>query len=197
MKSQLSRLFPRADEILYDVLPRFQPQVGRYYQPIETHAGYDTWTNRPANQLNVVYYPVFRKCRFDQIAIQVQGGGGAGAKIRLSIYEDKGKFYPGKLLLDAGEVSAEATGVRAIDIDVVLDVGRYWLAYVTNDATIDLANEDGVHSSLCLLWNTDLTPFQAYYASYSYGPLPSEFPDMAIVQTPRTRMGLRVKAVYG
>jgi len=86
-----------------------------------------------ANYLYAFYYPVVKRMRFDRIAIFVNTASStSGAKARLGIYSDNGNFYPGKLILDAGEVDLTSTGRKEIEIDVVLDRGVYWLAYISN-----------------------------------------------------------------
>jgi len=158
----------------YDYLGIFQPQVGKYYHGARLTGYYAVVTNQPANRLRANYYPIFRKMRFDRIAILIQGVGGAGSKIRLGIYEDD-DFMPGALLLDAGEVSAESVSVEAyLPINITLDKGIYWLACVTNDETIDL----GYHYeflSICGMTGNLEGMIGAYVKSFTYGPLPDTF----------------------
>jgi len=179
---------------LYDLLGVFQPKAGLYYPSIQIHYGRGglTWADYPANILTASYYPIFRKIRADRIGISILGAGGAGALIRLGIYDDK-DFYPDSLVVDAGEVSVETTGFKTLVIDEVLDVGRYWLAFVLNDPTVDLAR----HSVLLpAQYVTSITSVGTYFISQTYGALPSSFPSGASVRAGLFHQRLRVAEVY-
>jgi len=180
-------------ENLYDLLGIFQPKVGQCYAPLAVSRWTDSHADYPADQLTASYYPIFRKCRFDQILIRIGGAGLAGALARLGIYAD-GAFKPGNLLLDAGEVDASTTGIKSLSIDITLDPGRYWLAFITNDGTIDFLR----YRSYPPLWITPDwldTPVTVYYASYTYGTLPSTFPSGSYSYRPFVQL-LRVAEVF-
>jgi hypothetical protein len=72
---------------------------------------------------------------FDQIAVSLPAAGGTGSTGRLGIYRDSGYGIPGALLLDAGSVATDVTGARTIAINVTLDAGLYWLAYLDKQVT--------------------------------------------------------------
>jgi len=170
---KLARLIVQPQDVLYDLLGIFQPKVGRYYPAIRLHHWRSIAADVSANVLRAMYYPIFRKMKFDRVGFLVSGAGGAGAKVRLGIYDDD-NFKPNSLLLDAGEIDATSTGTKTIDIDITLDVGRYWLCAISNDSTIDWAYTDHYFP----LWvDSDLRyAIGHYYVSYSYGALPSTFP---------------------
>jgi len=151
----------------------FQPRVGKLYHALWTHMWGDaSYVDYPANQLVATYYPVFRKFKADRIVINVRGAGAVGAKIRMGIYDDE-NWYPKNLLQDFGEVSAEVAGRQYIVIDYTLDVGKYWLVFITNDSTIDLGYMIGYIST----WLKDLVLAHcSYYKASTYGALPSTFP---------------------
>jgi len=186
-------------EPLFDLLGFFQPVVGKYYYPVGAHLGVGTWTDTPANNLHARQYLVFRKCRFDRIGIHVMGAGATGARIRLGIYDDE-DFYPKNLILDAGEVVAETVGLKELTINLVLEVGRYWVVGLSNDGTIDWGRDGGHPGDLAnLMISPDLNIFARYTISYAYGSLPSTFPTGASLikgETNVHRIGLRVAEIF-
>jgi len=190
---KLARLIVQPPDVLYDLLGIFQPKVGQYYPSIHLHAwGGGTRADVPANCLRAVYYPILRKCKFDRIGLRVVGAGGAGAKIRLGIYDDK-DFYPNSLIVDAGEVDASTTGDKELTIDQTLE-GAYWLVCNTNDATIDFRYP----ASFFPLWEANLQHWGCgYVISQTYGALPSTFPTGATITTwDAVSIFLRVAEVY-
>ena len=72
--------------------------------------------------------------RFDRIAIHVSTAGNVGATARLGIYADK-LIAPGRLVLDAGEVTLQPTGMKVITINIKLEKQLYWLAIFTGNIT--------------------------------------------------------------
>jgi hypothetical protein len=66
---------------------------------------------------------------FDRLGINVSAAAGAGGVMRLGIYTDGGG-KPSTLLVDAGTVSATATGSKEATIALTLDPGIYWPAVV-------------------------------------------------------------------
>jgi len=129
-----------------------------------------------ANVLDVVPFLVLTQTRFDRIAINVSTADAAGTQARLGIYRDNGSLYPGQLVLDAGTVATDGTGVRQLTIDVTLERGLYWLARVQNGTPQLL----GYPGSAILSFGLDDTltgaPCTGWRASYTFGPLPATFP---------------------
>jgi len=190
---KLARLIVQPQDLLYDLLGIFQPKVGEWYHSSILHS-WRGWTvvDVNANVLRGTYFPIFRKIRVDRIGIYVVGAGGTGAKIRLGIYDGK-DFYPNSLIIDAGEVSAETTGDKELTIDKTLDVGEYWLAFITNDGTIDLKDK---RVAFAPWWIDIARQLASYYISQSYGALPSTFPAGASTISNVWALSLRVKEVY-
>jgi len=119
-----------------------------------------------------------------QIAINVTVAGSGNA--RLGIYEDNGKIYPGKLLIDAGEVNVATTGVKTIGINKVLRGGKlYWLAMVSssnitcrqNLLATNFCGYFGLGSSLGTTWGI------YYYKPFTYDTLPDPFPSGGTLDT--------------
>ena len=80
------------------------------------------------------YEPIFvsSSITLDRIMIEVTTAGEAGAQVRLGIYNADKDWQPTELVLDAGTVSVDSTGVKAISIDQTLPPGRYLLCLVSN-----------------------------------------------------------------
>lgn len=130
-----------------------------------------------ANILYAIPFFVARTEKFDRIAINVTVA--AASLARLGIYADDGTIAPGRLVLDAGEVSLTPSGVKEITISQELIGGQlYWLALVsdagaTANRSLALASLYGVilgvSSALPTAWYT------AYYRSFTYAALPDPF----------------------
>lgn len=62
------------------------------------------------------------------IGVDVTAAGDSGCKIRVGIYADN-KGYPGALILDAGQLAADAIGtpIPALGSNLVLPRGWYWI----------------------------------------------------------------------
>jgi len=140
-----------------------------------------TQTDAAADRLRVgaVLFP--QRCRLNQLGIVIDGAGGTGAECRIGIYEDGGDdHYPSNLVLDAGTVSAESTGIKTISIDLILEPGIYWLGEVHNDGTIDLPWTGGDSHKLLGKWKT-----QGWVVDHSYGSLQDPFPSGGITEISR------------
>lgn len=72
-------------------------------------------------------FPVGQTTAFDRIGASiVTTPGEAGAKVRLGIYADTGTGYPGALIVDAGQIAADALGDFELTIAQTLKPGLYW-----------------------------------------------------------------------
>ena len=88
-------------------------RTGEYY--LSPSHGYGTLT-MVANRLYARPLVVVRDITIDRLAIEVTSAGAAGTKARLGIYNVGTNLYPGTLILDAGEVAVDATGIKAATI---------------------------------------------------------------------------------
>lgn len=87
-----------------------------------------------SDQLYGIPFFVAKTETFDRIAINITFAS-AGKTSRLGIYADTGLVAPGRLILDAGTVPHDATGVQEIVISQTLLGGQlYWLSYSTNQS---------------------------------------------------------------
>ena len=130
-----------------------------------------------ANYLKAVPFPVPRPITLDRIAIYVTTAGGAGAEMRLGIYNDGVNLYPAGLLLDAGTIDATTTGIKAIIINQALAKGMYWLAYVCNDATAKIPMV--YYHTSPLGYSDPRYSAGNVHIAYTYGALPNPFPSSA------------------
>jgi hypothetical protein len=79
-----------------------------------------------------VYFPL--PTDLTHIRAEVTTAGSAGAVIRLGLYEQGSDGFPGNLIVDAGTVSSETTGVKEVTISETV-TGLIYMAIVTQGAT--------------------------------------------------------------
>lgn len=117
----------------------------------------------------------------DQICIEVTTAGAANKKARLAIYIADTDWQPVALILDAGEVAVDSTGVKAIAINQVLTPGRYLLVLVSNGAPT-LRYALGSHLGEGYLTTLGATPYiYGYRRIFAYGALPDPPTDWDLV----------------
>jgi hypothetical protein len=99
------------------------------------------------------------------------------------VYEDKGdgSVYPGKLVLDAGEVDVNTTGLKELTINLTLKGGKlYWLAFVGQDTTALVLAAIPAADAMATFLGFDNgltgTPYLGYAVMQTYGALPATFP---------------------
>lgn len=94
-------------------------------------------TNTFAIGTNTVRYnPMFvsTPITLDQIAIEVTSAGAGGTTARLGIYHADADWQPTALVVDAGTVAVDSTGVKTASINTTLQPGRYLLAFNASGA---------------------------------------------------------------
>jgi hypothetical protein len=153
---------------------------GQYYGGFMVGVALTTQSISSTNSLRAFPFFVPKTMTFDRIAINVTTAASSGGVARLGIYADNGACYPGTLVLDAGEVATDSTGVKELTISTKLQGGKlYWLAVITGVATgttvraIDRAAAypiNGLDSAL------GTSPFLGYAVTQTYGTLPTTFP---------------------
>jgi len=115
------------------VAPGRRFKAGLYHYPDTT--GNDSTQALTASRNLAVPFTVGQRTTFVGIGCEVTIVS-AGSTIRLGIYSDTGRNYPGALVLDAGTIdSAVGTGAKEITISQVLAPARYWLTLCAQGGT--------------------------------------------------------------
>ena len=113
----------------------------------------------------------------DRLAIQVSTAGASGKAARLGIYNDGTNLYPGTLLLDAGTVAVDSTGVKAITISQALTKGLYWVVVVSNGAP-EIRGQRAIFSPIGFITTPSLEfsdPCALWQVAFTYAALPDPF----------------------
>ena len=146
-----------------------------------------------ANQLYATALLIPRDMTLDRICFEVTTAGAGGTKARLGIYNDGTDLYPGALLVDAGEVAVDTTGLKTIIISQALTKGIYWLAVVT-DGTPKTYYETEVPNILGD--STSLYRTRAgWRVAHTYAALPDPFTAGGAVENYVWRLGFRVASL--
>ena len=129
-----------------------------------------------ANELLAGAVFIARSLSIDRIAINVSSAGAAGKKARLGIYANGENNYPGALVLDAGTVDVDSTGVKSIIVDQSLSKGIHWFV-VLSDGTPSVRRGEYAVSPIGI-YEGDFSNYwySAWYKSQAYGALPDPFP---------------------
>lgn len=159
---------------------RLVPRVsGRYYAgpQITRQAAGDTALG--PNAMKFIPFIVDAASEtYDRITINVSTLGGAGAKVRLSLYNDS-NGVPGSLVLDAGEVDVTATGIKEIAISQTLNRGIYWLATLCNDGTVRIMHNDRP-ATMEQVGGLGFYDLHGVSASQTYGAAPNPAPSVSM-----------------
>ncbi len=135
-----------------------------------------------ANTLYGSPFLAARDITVDRILLNVTTAA-AGKSIRMGIYKADGtNLYPGSLLLDAGTVATDTTGVKLITINQALTKGLYFLAHVS-DGTPSIK---GVEPALSPLGDmrslVDGYSDNGWSVAFTYAALPDPFTAGGTVQ---------------
>ncbi len=117
-----------------------------------------------------------RAMTFDRICVDVTVAAAAGKKARVGIYNDGTNLYPGSLILDAGEVAVDSTGLKAININQKLVAGLYWVACVSDGTPT--VNSATWNPNKWILGGTEATGYlaaRAWFVAFTYAALPNPF----------------------
>lgn len=157
-------------------------KIGRYYGSFFTGGAQTTQAIATVNSLRAFPFFIPRTAKFDRISIRVTTAAtGPTPRARLGVYEDSGSVYPGKLVLDAGEVNVSATGIKELVIDLTLKSGKlYWLVLLGQDTASLAVGAIPTTDALAtfLGWDSTLsgTPPLGYSVTQTYGALPATYP---------------------
>lgn len=119
------------------------PAAGVYIQPPSMTESSFAFSDGDARPVPIL---VPADVTVDRIACEVVSAGTTGSVIRMGIYENA-NFAPSNLVLDAGTVSGETTGIKTITISQTLSAGWHWLVAV---------NQGGASTRASLRYSTDL-----------------------------------------
>ena len=121
----------KLDALSADVAPAFIAPSGvkAYGIPGLRPTGQGTATQ---SQGRLYYEPWFLEttATLDRLAVEVTTGSSAGALLRMGIYNADTSWVPTTLVVDAGTVAVDSTGIQAATINVTLPAGRYVCAFV-------------------------------------------------------------------
>jgi hypothetical protein len=115
---------------------------------IDGHITTTTTSTGAATATRTIFGALFlpRATALDRISINVTVAGAASTVARLGLYyADSATFEPGALLLDAGTVATDTTGVKEATIAVTLAPGLYWTAGWCSGTPTTTTTTSGTH----------------------------------------------------
>lgn len=135
--------------------------------------------------------------QLDKLAFEIQAGA-AGAVCRVGLYHNKGRgnLYPDTLIVETGELSGVAAGVKEASIDVKIDAGIFWFVYIAGV----LAPTARCVAAACALpllgLKDDHTNQLGISKALAYAALPSTFPSGGVyvaTELPRCTVSFSAK----
>lgn len=108
------------------------PKTGNYFYPIGS--GATSTATLPQATAYAVPWELPAAVTLTRLGVDVSVVGDTGSKIRLGIYADSG-WYPGALVLDAGQLLGDSATVQELTISQALAAGTYWLVAVGQSIT--------------------------------------------------------------
>jgi hypothetical protein len=156
------------------------PISGQYFYPVGQ--GATTTSTMTQGNLYLTPWELAAGVTITRLGIDVSVVGDAGSKIRLGIYADTGNFYPGALVLDAGQLLGDSATVQELTVSQALTAGTYWIGCVGQSITTTAPTVRTVpnHSPRYPLASGSATPsanvtVASYVQSSVTGALPSTF----------------------
>lgn len=141
-------------------------------------AAFDSVTTASPSANNIRYFPIYieNACTFDQLTFEVTAAAVAGSSARLGIYKADSDLQPTSLVVDAGTVAIDTTGVKTVSISTTLDPGFYLQCMHQSGApTLRVFRGSAEYSGFLQAMGT--SPFyNAFQKSQTYNaatPLPS------------------------
>lgn len=161
--------------------PSYSPPVRSAVQ--YSHPLFNRTTGIPSSArlyAHLVYVPTTDT--YTRIGCNVTAGGTGGTAARLGIYTVGTNGNPDTLVLDAGTVAVDSTGVKEIVISQSLTKGLYYAAWIS-DGTPTVTTLNTVGGLIGI--DTTAGGFRALYRDVAYGALPSSFgtPDASATTT--------------
>jgi hypothetical protein len=160
--------------------------AGRFYYPGIVTSGTSAGAAN-FKRASPFYIPV--STSFDRIAVNVTTAGTASALVRLGIYNVVDGL-PTTLVIDAGTVAADTTGVKEITIALTLAPGWYAMTYNRNEAAIavrrSVSNINVGETNLATV-----APNDGWQVSETFGAFPSSFGSAVYATQIAAIIGLR------
>ena len=112
---------------------------------------FDSRTNTLPSVARQYYTPVYvdERRQFDRIGVQVATAAAASSVARMGIYRARAStrgITPGTLILDAGTVLVDVTGLRELTIDVVLAPFQHFFLVFVSDGSPTIRGPSGTVS---------------------------------------------------
>ena len=146
-------------------------KVGSYYCGLPS-IGANT-RNADANYLFMRFLWIPRDMTFDRIGVEITTAAGVGELARLGLYNvNQTTFAPGTVLLDAGTIAIDATGLIAATINQQLTKGWWATAYFANGTAALRLNMPAWSPYGYTTTYKLLTPISELYKSLAYAALP-------------------------
>ena len=136
-----------------------------------------------------VYFPV--ATQVDEITISIFAAGSAGAVVRLGIYTQGTDGLPDALILDAGTVAADSTGVKAIVVNETV-TGLVWCVAVPQVAGSTIRSATGVNQLYATGTPTIIQAHGFSQSGFASGALPTTVTGALTDQSNTASVYLRV-----
>lgn len=165
--------------------------MGRYFASLAAAGGWGS-TATIADVIFAHVFPVPRKMRFDKIGCAAEAAPASGSRARVGVYNSDGDGKPNALLADSGELNIEGYGMKEATINLTLDKGLYFIAFLCNTSSAYL---DACSSFLSPLGGaTSFFSVGRWERNFAYGPLPNPFgsPNTEILSNEILATGLRL-----
>jgi hypothetical protein len=157
-------------------------KAGRYYDAAVVQQVSNATAALAANTLyaNLVYAQAKSDGgdpTFDRIMVNVTGAGAGGTDARLGVYAMGADGFPGALVLDAGTVDVDSTGVKEVTgLTLTLTAGRFYYTAVVSDGAPTVTSYSSMQQAVFGWASAANTAFENRWSvAHTYGALPNPF----------------------
>jgi len=156
-------------------------KVGRFYNDFGLVWYAPTFNTIGADWFVASRFAIHRKLRFDKIGYVNNSLNPISPHVSVGIYNSNQNYYPNALLFSHEFLNVISGAWTETDLDLTLDEGVYWLAFLSDDTGVELyILEQFLHFLGRLEPSTHKRfPLGSYYMSLAYQPLPDPFPEGA------------------
>jgi hypothetical protein len=145
--------------------------------------------SRNANTVSYGAIYVATPITIDQLALEVTTQATAGHTARMAIYNASINWHPTSLIVDAGTVAIDSTGVKTASVGVTLAAGRYFMA-LNQSATVTYRSWKSAGNLLGLPAALGANMNQYPFVTQAYGAFPSTADDWTTLGGDTTTGGL-------